>query len=137
MLEINLLSALAGPWLPPLHKVCTTHCCLPGQFLTASVLVLFCSALITVSLCLGYQLGAWTTTTSLPPTTFETQNAQVQEAEVDSDDDEDEELADGDLSTIKASFMEPCKLASHLKFWLRIYPSIFGSVERFLWCGQT
>jgi hypothetical protein len=74
------------------------------------VLVLLCGALIAASFSIGYRLGQRTTT--LPPASSE-EPTEVQEAEVDSED-EDEEIADGDLSTIKAGFMEPCKLVSYL-----------------------
>jgi PTH2 family peptidyl-tRNA hydrolase len=44
-------------------------------------------------------------------TPSEIEHTEVQEAEVDSED-EDEEMADGDLSTVRAGFMEQCKLVS-------------------------
>jgi PTH2 family peptidyl-tRNA hydrolase len=47
-------------------------------------------------------------------TPSETEHTEVQEAEVDSED-EDEEMADGDLSTVRAGFMEQCKLVSSSK----------------------
>lgn len=60
------------------------------------------------SLSLGYHLGA---RSSIPPVQLQppSQDIEVQEAE-ESDDDEDESMADGDLSAIKAGFMEQCKL---------------------------
>jgi PTH2 family peptidyl-tRNA hydrolase len=68
--------------------------------------VLLCGTLIAASLGIGYRLGQKSTT--LLPASSENIVTEVQEAE-DSED-EDEEIADGDLSAIKAGFMEPCKL---------------------------
>lgn len=68
---------------------------------------------------LGYHLGAQSKLHTTPgpvqvvPELTE-QGIDVQEAEEDyEDEDEDEEMADGDLSVIKAGFMEQCKLVSY------------------------
>lgn len=70
--------------------------------------VILGGALAVASLSLGYYLGERSTISrfQLPSKSVEVQK----EEEIDEEDDEDESMADGDLSTIKAGFIEPCKL---------------------------
>lgn len=79
------------------------------------------SALVATSLSVGYYFGAQSRS-FIPRSSAEQrgetktdEDVEVQEAESESEDDEEEEeedITDGDLSAIKAGFMQPCKLVS-------------------------
>ena len=83
------------------------------------------------SLSLGYHLGVQST---IPPLQLPSQDIKVQKEE-EIDEDEDESMADGDLSTIKAGFREPCKLV-RLGRPYHVYSATKVN-GRYLWYEQT
>ncbi|KAI8995338.1 peptidyl-tRNA hydrolase PTH2-domain-containing protein [Trametes punicea] len=74
--------------------------------------VIFAVSLL-ASLSAGYALGAWTSghgnkvASGSRPASEEVQSAKQAQEESDR---EDEDLADGDLSSVKPGFLEPCKM---------------------------
>jgi len=84
-------------------------------------LVFLGGALVAASLSIGYRLGTQSINSPPPLTPDSESDVEVQEAEEDSED-EGEEIADGDLSTIKAGFMEQCKLVLVVRTDLKMSP---------------
>jgi hypothetical protein len=97
----------------PLPIPCHHFRKLTGLYMCAVVTAV---AIAAVSLTIGYRLGARQDVpaspppVSTPPPSSKKTNAEIP-SEVESDGGDDE-LADGDLSSITAGFMEACKLAS-------------------------
>ena len=71
-------------------------------------------ALVLSSLGIGYQLGTLSNSNPAVTPTNDTkpepkERAEAEDENVD-DDDDDEDISDGDLGSISAGFLEPCKL---------------------------